>query len=162
MAAAHTVPDHLSHFLPRSDRRATAEELGDGRWLVAGRHAVVVVGEEGVVDSGMWYEVQHVRWDSASRDLTLTWVDPGRPPLVVRMLTTDPAAFMGEVTGKVTHSLVVQKSAVVGGTTVTAAVRRRDDGALFSTLVADGPLDEGGRQLADALESEVRDGVGLD
>jgi hypothetical protein len=161
--AACTVPDPLTHFLPRSDRRAAAEELTDARWLVAGKYAVILVGEGGVEDSGMWYEVQSARWDSGTRDLTVVWVDPARPPLVVRTVSTDPATFMTDVSEKVNHSLVVQKAALTsGGTTVVAAVRRRDDGQLFSTLVADGPLDEGGRQLADALEREVRDGVGLD
>lgn len=161
--ATRTVPDNLTGFLPRSDHRASAEELTDGRWLVAGKYAVILVGEGGVEDSGMWYEVQNSRWDSGTRDLTVAWVDPGRPPLVVRTRSTDPGTFMADVSVKVNHSLVVQKAARTdAGTTVVAAVRRRDDGQLFSTLVADGPLDEGGRQLADALEREVRDGVGLD
>lgn len=161
--AAHTVPDSMAPFLPRSDRRADAEELVGGRWVVAGKYAVILVGEGGVEDSGMWYEVQRVRWDAASRGLTVTWVDPARSPMVVRTVSSDPGAFMALVTERVNHSLVVQKAALTAeGTTVVAAVRRRDDGQLFSTLVADGPLDEDGRRLADALEREVRDGVGLD
>jgi hypothetical protein len=70
---------------------------------------------------------------------------------------------MAEVSANVTHALVVQKTAVTGsGTRITASVRRREDGRLFSALVADGPLDEPGQSAADALEREVREGVGLD
>ena len=47
------------------------------------------------------------------------------------------------------------------GTTVTAWVRRGKDG-LFSVLTADGPLDADGQREADALETRVRDAVGLD
>ncbi len=163
MAKQSRVPDALVRFLPRGDHRAQALAVDHDRWLVAARYALILVGAEGVEDSGMWYEVQHVRWEGETQLLRVAWVDPGRTPLEVRTETTEPSDFMADVTAKVTHALVVQKTAITDiGTRVTASVRRREDDELFSTLVADGPLDAQGKTLADELERTVREGVGLE
>lgn len=163
MARPHIAPDTITAHLPRSDRRASAEELTDGRWIVAGRHALILVDEDAVVDSGLWYEIQKARWDAETRQFVAVWVDPARAPLVVTTTTDDPDNFMLDVSAKVDHARVVQKVATAAnGTVVTAAVRRGESGELFSTLVADGPLDEQGNALAAALEREVREGVGLE
>lgn len=163
MARRHSAPEAIAAHLPVSDRRSSAEELTDGRWVVAGRHALILLDEGGVVDSGMWYEIQRARWNGETRQLVVLWVDPARRPLAVTTVTDDPDNFMLDVSAKVDHARVVQKVATTpSGTVVTAAVRRGESGELFSTLVADGPLDEEGRGLADALEREVREGVGLE
>lgn len=163
MARPHVLPDTLIAHLPRSDRRASAEELADGRWIVAGRHALILLDEGGVVDSGLWYEIQKARWDGETRQFGAQWVDPARPALEVTTLTDDPDSFMLDVSEKVNHARVVQKVATASnGTVITAAVRRGESGELFSTLVADGPLDASGDALAAALEREVREGVGLE
>ncbi len=158
-----TLPDELVPFVPARDARASAEELEDGRWVVAGRDALMVVTPLGVSISAMWYQIQYMRWSGETRMLTVDWVDPGRQRLAARTLTEDPQDFMADVSAKVTHALVVQKVLVTdAGTRVTAAVRRREDGELFSTLVADGPLSADDRRRADQLEATVREGVGLD
>lgn len=163
MATHGTLPQELASLLPSAQARASAEELEGDRWIVAGDDALVVVGPQGVSDTAMWYQVQYVRWQADTRRLLVVWVDPQRTPLVARTASDDLADFMADVTVRVTHALVVQKTVTTdSGTRITAAVRRREDGALFSTLVADGPLDAAGRERADALEREVRDGVGLD
>ncbi len=163
MAKRPTLPDGLVAFVPAEDARASAEELADGRWVVAGRDALLVVAADGVAELAMWYQIQHVRWDGQTRLLTIDWVDPSRPSLAARTATDDPQGFMADVSAKVTHALVVQKVWVAdSGTRVTASVRRREDGGLFSTLVADGPLSDADRRRADRLEQEVREGVGLD
>jgi hypothetical protein len=163
MAKRPSLPPKLSRFLSGPQSLGPAEELSDGSWAVAGRDALVVVGPGGVTDSAMWYQVQYARWDAATRELTIVWVDPARPPLTATTVSEDPSGFMAEVSANVTHALVIQKTAVTGsGTRITASVRRREDGRLFSALVADGPLDEAGQSAADALEREVREGVGLD
>ena len=57
----------------------------------------------------------------------------------------------------VNRSIVLHSQVEIGnGTTVTAWVRRGEDG-LFSVLTADGPLDADGQREADALEARVRD-----
>jgi len=149
--------------VPAQDARASAVALEDGRWVVAGRDAFLVVAAGGVSDSAMWYQIQHMRWTGETRTLTVNWVDPGRPPLAARTVSEDPQDFMADVSAKVTHALVVQKVLTTStGTRVTAAVRRREDGQLFSTLVADGPLSPADHRRADQLERTVREDVGLD
>lgn len=160
---AHHVPAELIRFLPEGDERASGEELEDGRWLVAGRYALILVGAHGVEDSGMWYEVQYVRWEGQTRRCVVVWVDPARAGLSVRTASADPRRFMAEVAEHVNHALVASKAVeLASGTRITAQVRRREDGELFSTLVADGPLDAAGERRADALEREVRESVGLE
>ena len=162
MPKRNIVPADLASFLPKGDRQATAEELADGRWIVAGRHAVIVVGERGVEDSGMWHEIQFAAWDADSRVLRVVWVDPARTEIAVKTQAKDPGALMVEVSEKVNHALVVQRVVEASnGTRLTASIRRREDGELFSTLVADGPLDAEGKRQGDLLEAMVRDGVGL-
>ena len=91
----------------------------------------------------------------------LEWVDPARPALAGRG-KGDPKDFMRHTSEFVNRSIVLHSQVEVGnGTTVTAWVRRGEDG-LFSVLTADGPLDADGRREADALEARVRDAVGLD
>lgn len=159
---AHHVPAPLRRFLPDGDGRAPAERLADGRYLVAGSYALILLAADGVQDAGMWYEVQYARWEAATRTCTVVWVDPARPRLAVRTSSRDARRFMREVAEHVNHALVATSSVrLEGGTRVTAQVRRREDGELFSTLVADGPLDAAGEARADALEREVRESVGL-
>ncbi|QPK81762.1 hypothetical protein G7Y41_02710 [Schaalia sp. ZJ405] len=169
MAHRQRPPKDLITLLPDSDRRALAEHLDEGGWIVAGKYAMIVLAEElegqaaGVVDSGMWYEIQQVRWEAATRRLTCVWVDPGRAPIEVTTDSEDPAEFMRDVTEKVNRTLITHRTeAMPNGTRVTAWVRRREDDQLFSVLTADGPLDEESQSLASRLEREVRESVGLD
>ena len=157
------VPLAVTQHLPSFDRSAPASEIEGERWVVAGRHALILVGEQGVQDSGMWYEVQAARWNAEDATLRIMWVDPQRPSWELVTVTEDPADFMRAMTEAVDHSMVMhQQIHVEAGTTVTAQIRRREDGHLFSILVADGPLDQEGQAQADALERRLREGVGLD
>jgi len=73
-----------------------------------------------------------------------------------------PEDFMRHTSEFVNRSLVLHSQVEASnGTTVTAWVRRGEDG-LLSVLTADGPLDADGQREADALEARVRDAVGLD
>ena len=90
-----------------------------------------------------------------------SWVDPARPALAGRGVG-DPEDFMRHTSEFVNRSIVLHSQVEASnGTTVTAWVRRGEDG-LFSVLTADGPLDADGQREADALEARVRDAVGLD
>jgi len=101
------------------------------------------------------------RWEAEGSLFALEWVDPARPALAGRG-KGDPEDFMRHTSEFVNRSIVLHSQVEVGnGTTVTAWVRRGEDG-LFSVLTADGPLDADGQREADALEARVRDAVGLD
>ena len=163
MSSPRPLPASASALLPLSDRSAPAEELADGSWAVAGRHAFIIVAEDAVKDSGMWYEVAAVKWTGEDRVLALEWMDPARRPVRVATVSTDPRVFMRTISERVDHSIVVHKSATLSnGTRVIAWIRRREDDRLFSVLTAHGPLDEAAEREAARFEAEVRDSVGLD
>lgn len=108
-----------------------------------------------------WYDVARARWEADGQLFALEWVDPSRRPLTGKT-EGDPAQFMRHASEYVNHSIVLHTQVEApGGTTITAWVRRGEEG-LFSVLTADGPLDAAGRRAADALETSVREAVGLD
>ena len=101
------------------------------------------------------------RWEAEGELFALEWVDPARTPLAGRT-AGDPSDFMRQTSEYVNHSIVMHaQTETDAGTTITAWVRRGDNG-LFSVLTASGPLDDAGRLEADALEASVREAVGLD
>ena len=157
------LPAQVSVLLPEGDRRAPAEQLESGEWIIAGRHAIILANEESVLDSGMWYEIATARWSAEDRVLSVEWMDPARTPIRVETVSQDPRVFMRILSERVNHSIVVHKSTQVSnGTTITVWIRRREDGQLFSVLAAFGPLDEACEREAAHFEQQLREGVGLD
>lgn len=157
------LPDALASLLPASDRRAPVLSCADGHWVAATAHALHLFDADGEHEVAMWYEVLSARWNAQSRVLTVRWVDPARGEWVLASEEEDPRVFMGEVTERVNRALVLHKELrLPGGTTVSAQVRRRSDDALFSVLVADGPIRPGEEAKVDAFEHSVRESVGLD
>ena len=163
-----TLPDSLTSALPSRERRSPGLELEDGRWMVAAKSGLYVFGAEASSTDGEptpevfpWYDVARARWEAEGSLFALEWVDPARPALVGRGVG-DPEDFMRHTSEFVNRSIVLHSQVEASnGTTVTAWVRRGEDG-LFSVLTADGPLDANGQREADALEARVRDAVGLD
>lgn len=157
------IPASALALLPDSDRRAPAEELASGAWVVAGKHALILVDAERVLDSGMWYEVATAKWSAEDRILDIEWMDPARSKVRVETVSKDPHVLMRTIADRVNHSIVVHKSTrVANGTTISAWIRRRDDDRLFSALTALGPLDAASEREAAAFERMLREGVGLD
>ena len=160
-ANAPKLPESFKVFLPEADHLAPWESLEDGNVVVAGLHGLSVVGEQGVVDSGLWHEIQYSAWDPEDRVFTLVWIQPERPGLRVATVSENPRRFMERVTNRVTDTVVVTRSFFTpAGTRVSASVRRRVDGALFLTLLADGPLTADDQvkaeQVADDLGAEFK------
>ena len=163
-----TLPDALALALPSRERRSPGLELDDGRWMAAAKSGLYIFGTEASSTDGEpipevfpWYDVARARWEAEGELFALEWVDPARTPLAGHT-EGDPSDFMRHASEYVNRSIVLHSQVEVGnGTTVTAWVRRGEDG-LFSVLTADGPLDADGQREADALEARVRDAVGLD
>ena len=163
-----TLPGPCASTLPSRERRSPALMLEDGRWLAAARSGLYAFRAEAASGDGEvmpavfpWYDVARARWEAEGSLFALEWVDPARPPLTGRG-TGDPGQFMRHLTEFVNRSIVLHSQVEAGnGTTITAWVRRGDNG-LFSVLTASGPLDDAGRLEADALEASVREAVGLD
>lgn len=150
-------------LLPSGDTNSHCVELDDGGVIVAGRHALILIRDGEVVDSGMWYEVQNARWKGELQELSVNWVDPARPALVVHASGSSVRAFMDDLTEKVHRTQVMVRTVSAdNGTVITAQIRRREDRALFSVVSANGALDDQGLALARSFEAQLRESVGLD
>ena len=177
------LPSRLAALVPGREQVLGAVPLdGDGRrWAVATvEHLVVLDG--GVVEARHgWDSVTHGSWDAQERAFTLELLHDGEPlvltvPEQVAVATRasgsafDERAFAAALRHRVNAAIVHHATDTLpSGRRATASIRRRADGSLYS--VTDPPLDGGGRedQALDAddvdallaLESRVRDGVGL-
>lgn len=108
-----------------------------------------------------WFEIQQAIWAGESRRLVIRWVDPQRTPSTFNLAAHEQTAFMRAFDELVARTVVMTMRRKVGSTNILASIRRRADGKLFSTLVADGPLGEAGERVAVELERSLRDAVGL-
>ena len=115
--------------------------VDDGAILVSGRYALIMLREGEVADSAMWYEVQSARWEGEKQELSVNWVDPARSPLVVRSSRAPMRPFMEDISEKVNRTQVLVRSIKApNGAVITAQIRKREDGELFSVLAARGRL----------------------
>ena len=150
-------------LLPRGGADALHIELDDGAILVSGRYALIMIREGEVTDSAMWYEVQSARWEGEKQELSVNWVDPARSPLVVHSSHSPMRPFMEDISEKVNRTQVLVRSVKApNGAVITAQIRKREDGELFSVLAARGRLDDEAMELAHSLEKQLRESVGLE
>ena len=93
----------------------------------------------------------------------MNWVDPARSPLVVHSSHSPMHAFMEDISEKVNRTQVLVRSIKApNGAVITAQIRKREDGELFSVLAARGRLDDEAMELAHSLEKQLRESVGLE
>ena len=142
---------------------ARVEERGD-RWVVATRLALHVLdaGQEAVRHP--WSDVDHGAMDPTTRTLSVRWVW-GRTS---RFLFTDApgsTAFAQTFRERVQQSVVHAVAATLpDGQRIRVALRRGEDGELFTQVLGEGSVDLSDPAVAavvDAAEDEVRDAVGL-
>lgn len=157
------LPPKIAAFLPDSDARAPFVTDSDGLFAVAGQHALYFLTEKGIEQAGMWYEIQYGSWNAKTRQLTVVWTAPDRESVHMTTEQDNPEKFMRVLTSRVDRALVATlQERTPSGAVLTASVRRRVDGELFSTVMAHGYLPPEEEELAAALESRVREEVGLD
>ncbi|MBF0686940.1 MAG: hypothetical protein IR158_04115 [Cellulomonas sp.] len=159
------LPDPLRHALDlRADAVLAAAPLDDGRWVVTTRRALHLVVDDGAVRTP-WADVDRGSLDARTRTLTVHWVSGARTELVLE--TDDDAwdlvqSFRERVQQSVVH---VEHVTLPGGrTAVRVALRRDEDGDLFTQVIGDGTVDltdpAVARRVADA-ETHVRAEAGL-
>ncbi|MDO5719174.1 MAG: hypothetical protein Q4P05_00375 [Actinomycetaceae bacterium] len=147
----------------RQDRKRPALKLSDGNWLLLASLGPYVISETDAQFVGHWHEIQRAKWDGETQTLSIHWVDPARQAAVFEAEAEDPQSLMMSFEEYVEYAVVTTgQRQTHSGTIITASIRRRPDGELFSALVVDGSLDEEGEQLAHDLESKLRESVGLD
>ncbi|WP_456817902.1 hypothetical protein [Cellulomonas sp. URHB0016] len=138
-------------------------ELADGQWVVASRRALHVIGRTEVARSP-WCDIDGGTLDPATRTLSVRWVWGSTSQLV---FPEEPAArtFSQAFRERVQQSVVhVVTASVPDGRRARVALRRDEDGELFTQVISDGNVDLGDAAMAaavDAAEAEIRDAVGL-
>ncbi|QCB93280.1 hypothetical protein [Cellulomonas shaoxiangyii] len=148
------------------DAVLAAAPLDGGRWAVVSRRALHLVDADpdAPVARAPWSDVDRGTLDAEARTLTVHWVSGARTDLP---LADDPAArdvaqtFRERVQQSVVH---VEHVTVPTGGRVRVALRRDEDGDLFTQAIGDARVDLRDPATARAVaaaEARVRDEVGL-
>lgn len=163
MSSCSTLPSELHHLVPSGDGRQPAEPLEDGSYVVAGRRALIHLDQEGVIDSGLWHEVQFARWNADQKKLSIVWSQPDRAGISGVTVTEDAARLMEAITVRTERTILATRSFITSsGGRVSATVRRRPDGGLFSVLVADGDVTPADIEKGEELERTLRAELGME
>jgi hypothetical protein len=159
-----SLPAHVLRGLdlPGGDRVVASAELTDG-WAVASRRALHIAPDGSPVRRRPWSDVDHASLDPDTATLTVEWVEG--PPDRLRLTNDAPQPFPGVLRERVQSSVVHSETVTVRGSRrVRVAVRRDEEGGLFTQVIGDRGLDLTDPTVAavvDAAEARVRDAAGL-
>ncbi|RYV52588.1 hypothetical protein [Pengzhenrongella frigida] len=156
-------PDVRSHLeLRRGDRVIAAAEITGG-WVVASRLALYVAPAGLPVQRRPWADVDRASLDPETETITVGWIDGTSQDL--HLLDNRRPAFPRALRERVQSSVVHAETVVVpGGTQVRVALRRDEDGELFSQVIGQGRVnlaDPAVAAVVDAAEARVRGAAGL-
>lgn len=156
-------PDVRSRLgLPHGDRVIASAELVDG-WAIASRLALYVTSAGGEVQRRPWADVDRASLDPETVTITVVWVDGGTRDL--QLLDDRQPAFARALRERVQSSVVHHETVrIPGGGQVRVALRRDEDGRLFSQVIGEGRVDLADPAVAalvDAAEARVRGAAGL-
>ena len=148
----------------RGDAVLASAPLLDGRWVVTTRRALYVVGPEGAVRTP-WADVDRGSLDATTGTLTVHWVSGATTDLV---LGPDSAAWdlTQSFRERVQQSIVHVEHVTLPGTQeqVRVALRRDEDGSLFTQVIGPGDVDLSDPAVARRIalvERRVRAEAGL-
>lgn len=157
------MPDDVRRALdlPPGDRVLATAASGD-RWLVATRRALYVA-DAGTVDRHPWADVDRASFVPEPAAITVHWVTgaaeelPLTPPV--------PVTFAQTLRERVQSSVVhVETVTLPGAGPVRVALRRGEQGELFTQVIGTGRVDltdPGVATLLDEAEARVRAAAGL-
>jgi hypothetical protein len=146
------------------DRVLAVVRLADGRRAVVSRRAFFVVTDDDVRRDA-WCDVDRGSLDPETRALTVRWVSGDADVLQLgeeRASVAFAQMFRERVQASVVHAVSVELGG--GRAPLRVALRRDEDGALFTQVVGDAGLDlSDPATLArvEAAEAEVREAAGL-
>jgi hypothetical protein len=155
-------PDVRSSLnLRPGDSVIAAAEITDG-WAVASRLALYVALPHGV-QRRPWADVDRANLDPETDTITVGWVDGVRQDL--HLLDNRHPTFARALRERVQSSVVHAETVRLGGgAQVRVALRRDEDGGLFSQVIGEGRVnlaDPAVAAVVDAAEARVRGAAGL-
>ena len=160
---ALTDDDRRRVDLRRGDRVLVAATLVDGRRVVASRLALHVLNDEAVARTP-WADVDRGSLDPTTRTLTVRWVWGESDRFTFdddRASARFAQTFRERVQSSVVHATTVDLPA---GGQARVALRRDEDGELFTQVVADEDVDLADPDVASAVdraEEALRASAGL-
>jgi hypothetical protein len=146
------------------DKVLAAVELKDGRRAVVTRRAFYVL-TDGDVRRDAWCEVDRGSLDPEKRALSVRWVSGASDVLLLgeeRASVAFTQMFRERVQASVVHAVSVDLGR--GTSPLRVALRRDEDGDLFTQVVGDDSVDLGDPVTlarVEAAEAEVREAAGL-
>jgi len=160
---ALSTDDRRRVDLRRGDRVLVAATLVDGRRVVASRLALHVLNGE-AVSRTPWADVDRGSLDATTRALSVRWVWGGTDVFTFdtdRNSVRFAQTFRERVQSSVVHATTV---ALPTGGQARVALRRDEDGELFTQVVADEGVDLADPEVASAVdeaEDTLRASAGL-
>ncbi|GAA4624617.1 hypothetical protein [Cellulomonas oligotrophica] len=162
------LPDDVRRGLDLGgDAVLAAAPLSPAGWVVASRRALHLVRDDAPRARTAWADVDHGSLDAQTRTLTVRWVSGARTDLVLaddsRASRDLAQVFRERVQQSVVHVVHVpvdDREKVV----VRVALRRAEDGTLFTQTLGAGTVDlddPGVRRAVEAGEGRVREEAGL-
>lgn len=145
------------------DRVLAAVTLTDGRRAVVTRRALLVLSDD-EARRAPWCEVDRGSLDAATRELTVRWVSGETDVLALgtdRATVSFTQMFRERVQASVVHAVPLT---IPGATALRVALRRDEDGSLFTQVIGDDSVDLSDPAvlaLVEAAEHEVREAAGL-
>lgn len=146
------------------DRVLASAVLTDGRWVVATRLALHVAAADGSdVVRTPWADVDRASFDPEATTITVYRVTGAVEALA--LTPPVPVSFAQTLRERVQSSVVhVETVTVPRGGKVRVALRRGDDGELFTQVIGSGLVDLDDPEVArviDQAEEQVRAAAGL-
>ena len=163
---SHRPPADVRHRLqlPHGDALLVAVRLPDDRWAVVGRQALHLVPVTGEPSRVPWSTIERGTLDTASHTLTVHWVTGATVALELPEDADGKACartFRERVQQSVVHTTSVH---VPGGGQAQVALRRDEDGELFTQVLGGPQVDLADPRVQAALEeaeARVREAAGL-
>lgn len=157
------LPAATLQAIPEGERGGPYTHLEDGRVVVLGPRVLMVLKDHQIINSGFWHEIQYASWDAETRQLTIVWVQPDRPPMMATTKSDNPQKFMKALTFRVNDTIVTSQTFTTsGGANVAVTIRRRTDGHLFSSIVTSDAISEADEKRALELERALRAELNMD
>ncbi|HEY8718551.1 hypothetical protein [Pengzhenrongella sp.] len=148
--------------LAHGDRVIASGEITGG-WAIASRLALYAAGSDGKILRRPWSDVDRASLDADTQTITVVWVDGGTLdlPLVDHRHPAFARALRERVQSSVVHGETVK---LPHGRQVRVALRRGEDGLLFSQVIGNTQVDLADPAIAalvEAAEARVRGAAGL-